>query len=229
MRWYFKKIGGQQINFKNFEGKNKYFRDQGCKIQSSIHMNNRKIHIHVTESWKAHAAIEEPIDVWSNWATCWPNEKVQVKQCSDRSYRLYSYHPVDGFPTVETTDGVPIEKSCHGEWVHRAMHCPTGVPCVTCKNIRGDIWVGVMMGLMCMCKVNECVRMSMCMDTCTIMCMCTRMCNGLIYNSHVTVTKWEWEEEGVTLVSHSLTFVHMHTNVSSLHNYTHCTYTTTTL
>ena len=23
------------------------------------------------------------------------------------------------------------------------------------------------------------------MDTCTIMCMCTRMCNGLIYNSHI--------------------------------------------
>ena len=28
----------------------------------------------------------------------------------------------------------------------------------------------------------------MCMDTCTIMCMCTRMRNGLIYNGHVTVT-----------------------------------------
>ena len=60
---------------------------------------------------------------------------------------------------------------------------------VTRKNIRGGIRVGVMMWLMCMCKVNECVRMSMCMDTCTIMCMCTRnLRNGLIYNGHVTVT-----------------------------------------
>ena len=63
------------------------------------------------------------------------------------------------FPTVETTDGVPVEKSCHGEWVHGAMHCPTGVPCVTRKNIQGGIRIGVMM---CMYKVNECVKMSMC-------------------------------------------------------------------
>ena len=33
----------------------------------------------------------------------------------------------------------------------------------------------------------ECVRMSMCMDTCTFMCMCTRMGNSRIYNGHVTV------------------------------------------
>ena len=33
---------------------------------------------------------------------------------------------------------------------------------VTRKNIRGGIRVCVMMWLMCMCKVNECVRMSMC-------------------------------------------------------------------
>ena len=33
---------------------------------------------------------------------------------------------------------------------------------VTRKNIRGGIRVCVMMWLMCMCKVNECVKMSMC-------------------------------------------------------------------
>ena len=63
------------------------------------------------------------------------------------------------------TDGVPVNKSFFsmGLWVRRAMHCPTGVPCVICICVR-DV-----LGVMCVvCKVMCNVQCAMCNVQCAM-------------------------------------------------------------
>ena len=60
-------------------------------------------------------------------------------------------------------------------WYRPLYYVNQKLSAVTRKNEGRHKGWNMIMWLMCMHNMNECIRMRMCMNTCTLVCMCTKV------------------------------------------------------